>query len=85
MKLPAKPPTKVDRVKAALCTSGSLALLVDAQGRPETPCWRGSIEALAAELLGPDPVVMPSTEAMAAQMDEFYADSILDNAGVPTG
>lgn len=84
MKLPAKPPTKVERVKAALCASGSLALLVDAQGRPETPCWRGSIEALAAELLGPDPVLMPSTAQMAAHMDEFYAAGIED-AGVPTG
>lgn len=100
MKLPAKPPTKVDRVKAALCASGSLALLVDAQGMPETPCWRGLIENLAATLFGPDPVQMPSTETMAAHMDEFYAacieeavreyqDSLLMTShpgfGVPTG
>lgn len=85
MKLPPKPLTRVEKVRAALCASGSLALLVDAQGNAEKPCWRGSIADLAAALFEPEPPTLPSTETMAAHMDEFYSDSMLDNAGVPTG
>lgn len=84
MKLPAKPPTKVERLSNALKNSVTKDTWFQDNGQYFNVDGTIFLRVLAAELLGPDPVIMPSTAQMAAHMDEFYADSILDNAGVPT-
>lgn len=85
MKLPAKSVSRVERLAAAIeRASAYTADYCQIDIRPEQGLailvTNGAIDLniLAADLFGPQPPAVPSTEAIAVAMDVFYADIVAE-------